>query len=106
MLSGTLRPGEGSDGMEPGLEYVEVELGDSALFPACDSRVVLNQIADGSVDMTVTGSADFGQILLPTLGVSLRLEMTSDRLSCARGTSRLPDLCSRIFPLQLAQRIE
>ena len=57
MLSGNLRPGEGSDGMELGLEYVEVELGGLLLFfPAGDSRVVLNQLADGSVDMTVTGT--------------------------------------------------
>ena len=73
-LSGNLRPGEASDGMEPGVEYVEVELGGLLrFFPAGDSQVVLNKLSDGSIDMTVTGTIDFGQILVPSVGASFRL---------------------------------
>jgi hypothetical protein len=73
-LSGNLRFGVGSDGMEPGSEYVEVEFGGLLFFfPAGDSQVQLNKLPDGSVDMTVTGDAEFGPILLPTLGASFRL---------------------------------
>jgi parallel beta-helix repeat protein len=73
-LSGNLRPGDASDGMEPGVEYVEVEFGGFLFFfPAGDSRVTLDKLADGSVDLTVTGTADFGQFLVPTLGASFRL---------------------------------
>ena len=73
-LSGNLRPGVGSDGMEPGVEYVEAEFGGLLFFfPAGDSRVTPNKLADGSVDMTVTGTEDFGQFLLPTVAASFRL---------------------------------
>jgi Right handed beta helix region len=92
MLAGNLRPGEGSDGMELGLEYVEVEFGGRLFFfPACDSRVALNQLADDSVDVAVTGSADVGQILLPTLGCSLRLgDDFGSAVVRQRGTLQFP----------------
>ena len=56
-----------------------------------DSRVALNQLADGSVDMAVTGTADFGQILLPTLGCSLRLgDDFGSAVVRQRGTLQFP----------------
>ena len=91
-LSGNLRPGAGSDGMEPGVEYVEAEFGGILFFfPAGDSRVTLNKLADGSVDMTVTGTADFGQFLLPTVGTSLRLgDDFGSAVVRLRGTLQFP----------------
>jgi hypothetical protein len=62
-LSGSLQPGEDSDEMEPGVEYVEVTLANARLFlPAGDSRVVINRLSDGSVNFTVNGNLDFGLI--------------------------------------------
>jgi hypothetical protein len=73
-LSANLQPGSGSDGMEPGTEYVEVELGGALLFFSAGAPGVdLSRRSDGSVDVTVTGTVDLGQILVPTLGTAFRL---------------------------------
>jgi parallel beta-helix repeat protein len=91
-LSGNLQPGPGSDGMEPGVEYVEVDLGGVLRFlPAGDSRVTLNKLSDGSVDMMVTVTLDFGPILMPTVGASFRLgDDFGSAVVRLRGTLQFP----------------
>lgn len=78
--------------MEPGIEYVEVELGGVLLFfPAGDFRLMLNKLFDGSVDMTVTGTVNFGQILVPTVGASFRLgDDFGSTVVRLRGTLQFP----------------
>ena len=91
-LRGNLRPGQGSDGMEPGVEYVEVELaGLLRFFPVGDPSVVLTKLADGSVNMTVTATIDFGQIMVPSTVASFRLGDDFGSTSVhLRGTLQFP----------------
>ena len=91
-LSGTLQPGEDSDEMEPGVEYVEVTLGNARLFlPAGDSRVTINKLSDGSIEFTVNGNLDFGLIELPTLTISFRLgDDFGSTVVTMRGTLQFP----------------
>lgn len=73
-LVANLMPAASGDGIEPSPQYVEVQLGGSRLsLPTGDPRVAITGLEDGSVDVTVAGSLDFGQFELPLLGMTLRV---------------------------------